>query len=111
MHDGLDVWARLEAGQVHGELGGGATTATEHLPLEVHDDKIVGQEPLMAACFGAEHEVVKDAHGEVAIEADAVCVRSASRVGDSDFDVNAKRINFIATALKAKGWQAAGVAL
>jgi len=33
-----------------------------------------------------------------------VQVRSQSRVGDSDFGVNAKRVNFLAAALKEKGW-------
>ena len=39
-----------------------------------------------------------------------VAARSSSRVSDSDFGVNAKRINFIAKPLRAKGWTAAGVA-
>jgi len=33
-----------------------------------------------------------------------VQVKSQSRVGDSDFGVNAKRVDFLADALKAKGW-------
>lgn len=33
-----------------------------------------------------------------------VQVRSQSRVGDSDFGVNAKRVNFLAASLKEKGW-------
>ena len=37
-------------------------------------------------------------------------VRSASRVGDSDFGVNAKRVNYIAKGLREKGWTAAAVA-
>ena len=36
-------------------------------------------------------------------------VRSSSRVGDSDFSVNAKRLNYIAEKLRAKGWDAPGV--
>lgn len=47
---------------------------------------------------------------EVAVEDAKVCVRSSSRVGDSDFGVNAKRLNFIAKKLQAKGWEAKGVA-
>jgi uncharacterized protein (DUF1499 family) len=39
----------------------------------------------------------------------AVQVRSSSRVGYLDFGVNAKRLNFIANALRAKGWDAQGV--
>mmetsp|Transcript_26537 Transcript_26537/g.37396 ORF Transcript_26537/g.37396 Transcript_26537/m.37396 type:complete len:283 (+) Transcript_26537:165-1013(+) len=39
----------------------------------------------------------------------AVQIRSSSRVGYLDFGVNAKRINYIAKALKAKGWDAPGV--
>lgn len=39
----------------------------------------------------------------------AVQVRSSSRVGYLDFGVNAKRINYIAKQLKAKGWDAPGV--
>ena len=32
-----------------------------------------------------------------------MCVRSSSRVGDSDFGVNAKRLNWIANELRSKG--------
>ena len=34
----------------------------------------------------------------------AVTVKSASRVGDSDFGVNQKRVDYLAAGLKAKGW-------
>lgn len=40
---------------------------------------------------------------------DNVQIFSSSRVGDSDFGVNAKRINYLADKLKAKGWNAPGV--
>lgn len=40
---------------------------------------------------------------------DNVQIRSSSRIGDSDFGVNAKRINYVADKLKAKGWTAPGV--
>ncbi|CAE8601118.1 unnamed protein product [Polarella glacialis] len=48
---------------------------------------------------------------EVSVEpgSEAVGVRSASRLGDSDFAVNAKRINYLAAALRALGWDAPGV--
>lgn len=46
---------------------------------------------------------------EVSVEADSVCIRSSSRVGDSDFGVNAKRVNYIAERLRAQGWEAPGV--
>jgi uncharacterized protein (DUF1499 family) len=39
----------------------------------------------------------------------AVQVRSSSRVGYLDYGVNAKRLNFIANALRTKGWDAQGV--
>ena len=39
----------------------------------------------------------------------AVQLRSSSRVGYLDYGVNAKRVNYIAKALKAKGWNAPGV--
>lgn len=48
---------------------------------------------------------------EVSVEDGFVCLRSSSRIGDSDFGVNAKRVNFIAAALRADGWDAPGVAL
>lgn len=47
---------------------------------------------------------------EIAVEGAGVSIRSSSRVGDSDFGVNAKRVNFIAAKLRAKGWDASGVA-
>ena len=34
----------------------------------------------------------------------AVAVRSSSRVGDSDFKVNQKRLQYLGKALQAKGW-------
>lgn len=40
-----------------------------------------------------------------------VQVRSASRLGYLDFGVNAKRINYLAKALREKGWDAPGVLL
>jgi uncharacterized protein (DUF1499 family) len=33
-----------------------------------------------------------------------VQIRSQSRVGDSDFGVNKKRVSFLAAELKEKGW-------
>jgi len=46
---------------------------------------------------------------ELSVESDKVCIRSSSRVGDSDFGVNAKRVNWIADKLRNKGWSAPGV--
>jgi len=46
---------------------------------------------------------------EINVGDKSVAVKSASRLGDSDFGVNAKRINFIATALRGKNWNAPGV--
>ena len=46
---------------------------------------------------------------EFSVGDSAVGVRSSSRVGDSDFDVNKKRLNYIAQGLRAKGWDAPGV--
>ncbi|KAL1500666.1 hypothetical protein AB1Y20_013313 [Prymnesium parvum] len=46
---------------------------------------------------------------ELSVEDGFACVRSSSRVGDSDLGVNAKRINYIAAGLRAKGWDAPGV--
>lgn len=34
-----------------------------------------------------------------------VTLRSASRVGSTDFGVNGKRLNFIADGLRSKGWK------
>jgi len=48
---------------------------------------------------------------EFSIGDSSVDVRSSSRVGDSDFGVNAKRLNFIADKLRAKGWTAASIAV
>lgn len=41
---------------------------------------------------------------EVSVEDDKVSVRSSSRVGDSDFGVNAKRHSLIAQDLAAIEW-------
>lgn len=39
----------------------------------------------------------------------SVQVRSSSRIGYLDFGVNGKRLNYIANALRAEGWEAEGV--
>ena len=36
-------------------------------------------------------------------------IRSASRVGDSDFGVNGKRLSYIGGTLKGNGWTGAGL--
>ena len=41
---------------------------------------------------------------EIDVESTGATFRSKSRVGDSDFGVNAKRIGYIAQALGKKGW-------
>lgn len=46
---------------------------------------------------------------EFNVEEAGVCVRSSSRVGDSDFGVNAKRVNFIAADLSKRGWEAPAI--
>jgi hypothetical protein len=38
------------------------------------------------------------------INGDHVEVRSASRMGDNDFDVNRKRLVFLANTLRSAGW-------
>ena len=45
---------------------------------------------------------------EFAVEESGVCVRSSSRVGDSDFGVNKARLAFISAELKRLGWDAKG---
>lgn len=45
----------------------------------------------------------------VSVEPSNVAIKSSSRVGDSDFGVNAKRLNYLAAALREKGWDAPGV--
>mmetsp|Transcript_15805 Transcript_15805/g.47152 ORF Transcript_15805/g.47152 Transcript_15805/m.47152 type:complete len:188 (+) Transcript_15805:171-734(+) len=43
---------------------------------------------------------------EVLVGDSSVSVKSASRIGDSDLGVNAKRLQYLAAALKAQGWEA-----
>ena len=47
---------------------------------------------------------------EFSVDASSVSVRSSSRVGDSDFGVNGKRLSFIAAELAKSGWSAKGPA-
>jgi len=56
-----------------------------------------------AKFFNGGKAFVDDFNVEVE-ESGVVQIRSQSRVGDSDFGVNAKRVDFLARALKAKGW-------
>ena len=46
---------------------------------------------------------------ELSVEDGFACIRSSSRVGDSDLGVNKKRVNFIAAALRSSGWDAPDV--
>ena len=46
---------------------------------------------------------------EIQVQNGGVAVKSASRIGDSDLGVNAKRLNYIASKLREKGWTAPGV--
>lgn len=46
---------------------------------------------------------------ELSVGPSAVDIRSSSRVGDLDFGVNAKRLNFLAERLRSKGWSASNV--
>ena len=48
---------------------------------------------------------------QLEVSSESVAVKSASRVGDSDFGVNAKRLNFISAGLRAKGWSAPAIAV
>ena len=61
----------------------------------------------MAKFFNGNKPFVDDL--EFSVEPNGVCIRSSSRVGDSDFGVNAKRVNWIASRLRDKGWTAPGV--
>ena len=45
---------------------------------------------------------------EFDVDGTSVTYRSSSRVGDSDFGVNAARMNYIAGKLREKGWDAKG---
>merc|ERR1719491_1708623 len=56
-----------------------------------------------AKFFNGGRPFVDDLNLEVE-ETGLVQVKSQSRVGDSDFGVNEKRVNYLAKALKAKGW-------
>jgi uncharacterized protein (DUF1499 family) len=62
----------------------------------------------MARFFNGGKPFVDDL--ELAVGPSSVEVRSSSRVGDSDFGVNAKRLNFLTKALRAKGWTAPAIA-
>lgn len=58
----------------------------------------------MAKFFNGGQPFVDDL--ELEIQESAVAVRSSSRVGDSDFGVNAARLRYLAAALREKGWAA-----
>ena len=55
----------------------------------------------------ASHES-PECHGVLSCAESGVCVRSSSRVGDSDFGVNKARLAFITAELKRLGWDAKG---
>jgi hypothetical protein len=57
-----------------------------------------------AKFFNGGKPFVDDLTLEIVDNGANVQVRSASRVGDSDFGVNQKRLEYLGTALKAQGW-------
>ena len=61
----------------------------------------------MARFFNNNKPFVDDL--EFAIADGRVDVRSSSRIGDSDLGVNAKRLNYIAAALRKDGWDAPSI--
>ena len=61
----------------------------------------------MARFFNGGKPFVDDL--ELSVEDGFACIRSSSRVGDSDLGVNKKRVNFIAAALRSSGWDAPDV--
>ena len=93
-----------QAGQSGVDLGGWAfaddeIASTGYARLEFKSG--VGN---MAKFFNGGNPFTDDL--EFNVEPTGVCVRSSSRVGDSDFGVNGKRLNWIAEKLRAKGWTA-----
>ena len=63
----------------------------------------------LTMCLSPHQSVVRILHEQFQVDDSSVSVRSSSRVGDSDFGVNGKRINFLAKELTKRGWTATGV--
>ena len=72
MHHGLHVGPRVVNGQVHQDLAGALALAGDLLALHVHRADVVRLEEALAdAGGGAEHAVLADATGVVALVAGA----------------------------------------
>jgi len=57
-----------------------------------------------AMLFNGGKPFVDDTYFESDPDSGVVKVKSSSRIGDSDFGVNKKRVDYIAAILKEKGW-------
>lgn len=104
VRDALNAYPQggQEGGKVDGggwaivkdDLDGSGTAAVEY--------KSAGT-GFFAKAFNGGKPFVDDLKVEIE-DGGVVQIRSASRIGDSDFGVNGKRVDALAAGLKAKGW-------
>lgn len=95
-----------QSGQENGNVdGGGWTMAVDELDSKgtARIEYRSSGKGVFAKLFNGGKPFVDDLRIEVE-DSGVVQIRSQSRIGDSDFGVNAKRISFLASILQAQGW-------
>lgn len=85
---------------------GGWTYVADNLVLggSAKLEFLSGGDGILAKLLNGGEKYVDDV--EFSVGASSVAFRSSSRIGESDFGVNAKRMNYIAGILREKGWDA-----
>jgi len=88
---------------------GGWTYVSDNLVLggSARLEFLSGGDGILAKLLNGGEKYVDDV--EFSVGESSVAFRSSSRVGDSDFGVNAKRMNYIAGILRENGWDAPNV--
>lgn len=107
LRDALNAYP--QDGQEDGKVdGGGYTIVSDNLPSSIALEYKSSGKGTFAKLFNGGKPFVDDllieANGSGGYE-----FRSASRVGDSDFGVNGKRLSYIGGLLKGKGWSGVGL--
>lgn len=91
-----------QAGQADVDLGGYAIVANDLEGSGTARVEYYSGVGNFAKFFNGGKTFVDDL--EITLEGNVAQIRSASRIGDSDFSVNQKRLLFLGSALSSKGW-------
>eukprot|EP00550_Attheya_septentrionalis_P002743 CAMPEP_0198291060 /NCGR_PEP_ID=MMETSP1449-20131203/8714_1 /TAXON_ID=420275 /ORGANISM="Attheya septentrionalis, Strain CCMP2084" /LENGTH=192 /DNA_ID=CAMNT_0043989653 /DNA_START=76 /DNA_END=654 /DNA_ORIENTATION=- len=104
LKDALNAYPQEGQGDVD---GGGWTLVEDNLSSSAGTARVEYRssgKKFFAKAFNGGKPFVDDLNIELANDGSSIQLRSASRIGESDFGVNKKRIEYLAAAMKAKGF-------